>query len=187
MANYKIIHAKKDLKELVLGRYVNIQKPDTYASPVYKFDTTLSGDIAEKFINAIDKALEQGSLEIGARPSNKRPYKRQDDNTVVFTFKIKEFEKDVRPFKLWDMKMKPLLDVPNLTGGTVINLNFAFYISSYNGTAFVSLQPTHVQVKHAEVYTGNEATFGEGDGFAAEEDSPQFEPSSSQGIDDDDF
>ena len=191
VANYKITHAKRDLKDLVLGRYVNIQKPDTYADPVYKFDTTLTGETAEKLIKAIDGALESGAVETGSKPSNKRPYKRQDDNSVVFTFKIKEFEKDVRPFKLWDMNMKPIEDVPNLTGGTVVNVNFAFYVSNYKGTAFVALQPTHIQVKHAEVYTGNEGaepTFGEGDGYASEEGSPQFDNQEPQGrVTDDDF
>lgn len=189
VAKYKITHAKRDLKDLVLGRYVNIQKPDTYNEPVYKFDTTLTGETAEKLIKAIDSALEIGAVEIGAKPSSFRPYKRQDDNSVVFTFKIKEFEKDVRPFKLWDMNMKPILDVPNLTGGTVVNVNFAFFVSNYKGTSFVALQPTHIQVKHAEVYTSNkEPTFGEGDGYASEEGSPQFDAQEPQGrVTDDDF
>jgi len=179
MATYKITHAKKDLQDLVLGQYVNIQKPDTYDGAVYKFDTTLTGDTADRLAAAIDKTLESGAAEIGAKPSPiKRPYKRQDDGSIVFTFKIKEFEEGKRPFKLWDMNMKPIVDVPNLTAGTILNVNFAFYVSQYKSTAFISLQPTHCQVKHAEVYTGNsggEPTFGTGSGYEAEEGSPSFE------------
>jgi len=181
---YKIIQAKKDLKDLVLGQYVNIQKPDTYDGAVYKFDTTLTGAVADKLAAAVDTTLLSGAADIGAKPSNKRPYKRQDDGSVIFAFKIKEFEEGKRPFKLWDMKMKPILDVPNLTGGTVLNVNFAFYISEYKGTAFIALQPTHCQVKHAEVYEGgdNGPTFGEGEGgYEQEEGSPNFDESDTSG------
>ncbi len=182
---YKIIHAKKDLKDLVLNQYVNIQKPDTYDGAIYKFDAPLSGSVADQLAAAIDKTLESAAAEIGAKPSpQKRPYKRQDDGTIVFTFKIKEFKEGERPFKLWDMNMKPIVDVPNFTGGTILNVNFAFYISEYKGTAFISLQPTHCQVKHAEVYAGSSdsgPTFGEGEGYSAEEGGPSFDESGNSG------
>jgi hypothetical protein len=182
---YKIIQAKKDLKDLVLGQYVNIQKPDNYDGAVYKFDTTLTGSIADNLAAAVDSNLMSAAADIGAKPSpKKRPYKRQDDGSIIFSFKIKEFEEGKRPFKLWDMKMKPILDVPNLTGGTVLNVNFAFYISEYKGTAFISLQPTHCQVKHAEVYEGgdNGPTFGEGEGgYEQEEGGPTFEEGEREG------
>ena len=176
-----------------MGQYVNIQKPDTYDGAVYKFDTTLTGDVADKLAAAIDKNLIAAAAEIGAKPSpSKRPYKRQDDGSVVFSFKIKEFEEGKRPFKLWDMKMKPIVDVPNLTGGTILNVNFAFYISEYKGTAFISLQPTHCQVKHAEVYTGNGdagPTFGEADGYETEDGGPSFDEADGSGTlpEDEDF
>jgi hypothetical protein len=178
---YKIIHAKKELKGLVLGQYVNIQKPDTYDGAVYKFDTTLTGPLAEKLALAIDTNLATGCGEMGCKPSpNKRPYKRQDDGSIIFTFKIKEFTEGERPFKLWDMKMKAIVDVPNLTGGTILNVNFAFYISEYKGTGFIALQPTHCQVQHAEIYEGNGSsgpTFGGGEGYESEEGSPNFDES----------
>lgn len=173
---YKIIHAKKDLQGLVLDKYVYIHEPDTYDGAVYKFDTTLSGELAEKLVSAIDANLIKGSAEIGAAPSPKRPYKRLDDGSVQFTFKIKQFKEGERPFKLWDMGMKPVSDVPRLTEGTVLNVNFAFYISQYKGKGFISLQPTHCQIKNAVVFEGasSEPTFGEGDGFEMDDDEPSF-------------
>lgn len=181
MANYKITHAQKDLKDVVLGQYVNIQKPDTYDGAIYKFDTTLTGATADGLASAVDSILLSSSAEIGAKASPKRPYKRQDDGSIVFTFKIKEFEEGKRPFKLWDMNMKPITDVPALSGGTVLNINFAFYVSQYKGTSFISLQPTHCQVKKAVIYTGSnssEPTFGSGVGYESEEGSPSFEDNS---------
>jgi len=178
MAKYKIVHAKKDLQGLVLGQYVNIQKPDTYDGAVYKFDATISDERAEKLAAAIDATLLKGAAEIGAKASpNKRPYVRNDDNSITFSFKIKEFEEGKRPFKLWDMAMNPMVDVPNLTSGTILNVNFAFYVSQYKNTAFISLQPTHCQVQHAEVYTGSSdagPTFGAGAGYEVEEGGPAF-------------
>jgi hypothetical protein len=188
---YKISHAKKDLQNLKLNKYVNIAKPDTYDGAVYKFDTNLTGDLAEKLIQKIDSTLKELAPEVGGKPSPKRPYKRNDDGTVTFLFKIKEFEEGVRPFKVWDMKMNPLTEVPNVTGGTVINLNFAFYVSEYKGKAFIALQPTHVQIKEAVIYQGADAgpTFGSGDGFSEDDsEGPNFDSAAGAGddIDDDD-
>jgi hypothetical protein len=187
---YKIVHAKKDLQNLKLNKYVNIAKPDTYDGAVYKFDTNLTGGIAEKLIEKIDATLAQLAPEVGGKPSPKRPYKRNDDGTVTFAFKIKEFKEGERPFKVWDMKMNPLTDVPNVTGGTVINLNFAFYVSEYKGKAFIALQPTHVQIKEAVIYQGADSgpTFGSGDGFSDDDDSegPNFDSGANDDVDDDD-
>lgn len=174
---YKTVHAKKELQNLKLNKYVNIAKPDTYDGAVYKFDTTLSGEVAEKLANRVDEVLKELAPEVGGKPSPKRPYKRNDDGTITFTFKIKEFEEGERPFKVWDMKMNPITDVPNVTGGTVINLNFAFYVSEYKGKAFISLQPTHVQIKEAVIYQGGDTgpTFGAGEGYSEEDsDGPNF-------------
>ena len=174
---YKVVHAKKDLQGLVLNKYVNIAKPDTFDGAVYKFETNLTGTVAEQLAAKCDSVLNEMAPELGAKASKKRPYKRNDDGSITFLFKIKEFEEGERPFKVWDMKMNPMTDVPNLTGGTVINLNFAFYISVFKNQAFVSLQPTHVQVKEAKVYEGGDQgpTFGAGEGYAdGEEQGPDF-------------
>lgn len=176
---YKIIHAKKELRDLVLNQYVNIQSPDTYDedNPRYKFSTDLEGELAEKLIAAIDGNMESAAAEMGCKPDKKRPYKRNDDGTVTFNFSIRQFEEGVRPFKVWDMGMRPIEDVPNLTGGTVINLNFAFYVSEYKRKAYISLQPTHIQIKKAEIYegAGSAPTFGAGEGYeSSDEAAPSF-------------
>ncbi|HHF2952194.1 TPA: single-stranded DNA-binding protein [Vibrio diabolicus] len=170
---FKIVYAKKELAGITLTGYVNIGKPDTYDpdKPTFKFSTELNGELAEKLITAIDSTLEEQARELGAKPSPKRPYKRLDDGSVEFSFKVRQFEEGERPFKVWDMKMNPVVEVPNLTAGTVLNLNFAFYVSEFRGKAFIQLQPTHIQIKEAKVYEGggNAPTFGAGEGYAVEE------------------
>lgn len=176
---YKLVHAKKELADITLVGYVNIQKPDVFDpdKPTFKFDTELRGEMAEKLAAATDKTLQEQAAALGCKPSPKRPYKRQDDGSVKFSFRIKQFKEGERPFKVWDMGMNPITDVPNLTAGTVMNVNFAFYVSEFRGTSFISLQPTHIQVKQAKVYEGGtaEPTFGKGEGYTAEEgEAPSF-------------
>ncbi len=174
---FKIVYAKKELRDITLTGYVNIAKPDTYDpdKPTFKFDTELKGELAEKLVTAIENTLKEQSMELGAKPSNKRPYKRQDDGSVLFNFKVRQFKEDEYPFKVWDMKMNPVTDVPNLTSGTVLNLNFAFYVSEFRNKTFIALQPTHIQIKEAKVYEGGGAapTFGAGEGYASDEDADQ--------------
>lgn len=189
---YKIVHAKKELRDLVLNQYVNIQKPDTYDEdkPRYKFSVNLEADTAEKLIAAIEKNLAEAAAELGCKADKKRPYSRNDDGTVTFNFAVREFEKGERPFKVWDMQMRPMEDVPNLTGGTVINLNFAFYVSEYKRKGYISLQPTHVQVKKAEIYEGgsNSPTFGAGEGYESDDEpAPTMGNQAAPADDEDDF
>ncbi|KAB0285442.1 single-stranded DNA-binding protein [Vibrio fortis] len=191
---FKVVHAKKELADIKLVGYVNINKPDVYDpdKPTFKFDTELSGETADKLVAAIDKTLKEQAMELGSKPSPKRPYKRQDDGSVLFSFKVRQFEEGEYPFKVWDMKMNPILDVPNLTAGTVLNCNFAFYISEFRGKAFIGLQPTHIQVKEAVIYEGGGSapTFGAGEGYEADEEggsAPSFAGSNAPEDDDDDF
>tara|TARA_Y100001951_G_C11296245_1_gene275846 strand:+ start:2345 stop:2920 length:576 start_codon:yes stop_codon:yes gene_type:complete len=189
---YKIINAQKALTDLVLNQYVNIAKADTYNpdKPIFKFSTNLSGGVAESLAARIDAVLAESAVELGAKADNARPYERNNDGTITFHFKVREFKEGERPFKVWDMKMNPVTDVPNLTGGTVINANFAFYVSVFRGKAFIGLQPTHVQIKEAKVYTGGgaEPTFGAGEGYGDEgDDAPQFSGQSEAGMRPEDF
>ncbi|EHO8533012.1 single-stranded DNA-binding protein [Vibrio parahaemolyticus] len=170
---FKIVYAKKELAGIELTGYVNIGKPDVYDpdKPTFKFQTELKGDLAEKLVSAIDSTLEEQARELGAKPSPKRPYKRLDDGSVQFQFKVRQFKEDEYPFKVWDMRMNPITDVPNLTAGTVLNLNFAFYISEFRNIAYIALQPTHIQIKQAKIYEGggNAPTFGAGEGYSVED------------------
>ncbi|TXM33723.1 single-stranded DNA-binding protein [Vibrio parahaemolyticus] len=170
---FKIVYAKKELAGIELTGYVNIGKPDVYDpdKPTFKFQTELKGDLAEKLVSAIDSTLEEQARELGAKPSPKRPYKRLDDGSVQFQFKVRQFKEDEYPFKVWDMRMNPITDVPNLTAGTVLNLNFAFYVSEFRNIAYIALQPTHVQIKQAKIYEGggNAPTFGAGEGYSVED------------------
>ncbi|EPR1792720.1 single-stranded DNA-binding protein [Vibrio cholerae] len=170
---FKIVYAKKELAGIELTGYVNIGKPDVYdpEKPTFKFQTELKGDLAEKLVSAIDSTLEEQARELGAKPSPKRPYKRLDDGSVQFQFKVRQFKEDEYPFKVWDMRMNPITDVPNLTAGTVLNLNFAFYISEFRNIAYIALQPTHIQIKQAKIYEGggNAPTFGAGEGYSVED------------------
>ncbi len=188
---FKIVYAKKELRDITLTGYVNISKPDTYDpdKPTFKFSTELSGELAEKLITAIDSTLEEQARELGAKPSPKRPYKRLDDGSVEFSFKVRQFEEGERPFKVWDMKMNPVVEVPNLTAGTVLNLNFAFYVSEFRGKAFIQLQPTHIQIKEAKVYEGggNAPTFGAGEGYSSDPDQEAAPSFNKDDDEDDDF
>ncbi|EOE4732143.1 single-stranded DNA-binding protein [Vibrio parahaemolyticus] len=170
---FKIVYAKKELAGIELTGYVNIGKPDFYdpEKPAFKFQTELKGDLAEKLASAIDSTLEEQARELGAKPSPKRPYKRLDDGSVQFQFKVRQFKEDEYPFKVWDMRMNPITDVPNLTAGTVLNLNFAFYVSEFRNIAYIALQPTHIQIKQAKIYEGggNAPTFGAGEGYSVED------------------
>ncbi|EJS9799560.1 single-stranded DNA-binding protein [Vibrio parahaemolyticus] len=170
---FKIVYAKKELAGIELTGYVNIGKPDVYDpdKPTFKFQTELKGDLAEKLVSAIDSTLEEQARELGAKPSPKRPYKRLDDGSVQFQFKVRQFKEDEYPFKVWDMHMNPITDVPNLTAGTVLNLNFAFYVSEFRNIAYIALQPTHIQIKQAKIYEGggNAPTFGAGEGYSVED------------------
>ncbi|WP_029824408.1 hypothetical protein [Vibrio parahaemolyticus] len=170
---FKIVYAKKELAGIELTGYVNIGKPDVYdpEKPTFKFQTELKGDLAEKLVSAIDSTLEEQARELGAKPSPKRPYKRLDDGSVQFQFKVRQFKEDEYPFKVWDMRMNPITDVPNLTAGTVLNLNFAFYVSEFRNIAYIALQPTHIQIKQAKIYEGggNAPTFGAGEGYSVED------------------
>ncbi|HCE1776715.1 TPA: single-stranded DNA-binding protein [Vibrio parahaemolyticus] len=170
---FKIVYAKKELAGIELTGYVNIGKPDVYDpdKPTFKFQTELKGDLAEKLVSAIDSTLEEQARELGAKPSPKRPYKRLDDGSVQFQFKVRQFKEDEYPFKVWDMRMNPITDVPNLTAGTVLNLNFAFYVSEFRNIAYIALQPTHIQIKQAKIYEGggNAPTFGAGEGYSVED------------------
>ncbi|AFC58322.1 hypothetical protein [Vibrio cholerae] len=170
---FKIVYAKKELAGIELTGYVNIGKPDVYdpEKPTFKFQTELKGDLAEKLVSAIDSTLEEQARELGAKPSPKRPYKRLDDGSVQFQFKVRQFKEGEYPFKVWDMRMNPITDVPNLTAGTVLNLNFAFYISEFRNIAYIALQPTHIQIKQAKIYEGggNAPTFGAGEGYSVED------------------
>ncbi len=170
---FKIVYAKKELAGIELTGYVNIGKPDFYdpEKPAFKFQTELKGDLAEKLVSAIDSTLEEQARELGAKPSPKRPYKRLDDGSVQFQFKVRQFKEDEYPFKVWDMRMNPITDVPNLTAGTVLNLNFAFYVSEFRNIAYIALQPTHIQIKQAKIYEGggNAPTFGAGEGYSVED------------------
>ncbi|HCM0737567.1 TPA: single-stranded DNA-binding protein [Vibrio parahaemolyticus] len=170
---FKIVYAKKELAGIELTGYVNIGKPDVYDpdKPTFKFQTELKGDLAEKLVSAVDSTLEEQARELGAKPSPKRPYKRLDDGSVQFQFKVRQFKEDEYPFKVWDMRMNPITDVPNLTAGTVLNLNFAFYVSEFRNIAYIALQPTHIQIKQAKIYEGggNAPTFGAGEGYSVED------------------
>ncbi|HFQ4926358.1 TPA: single-stranded DNA-binding protein [Vibrio vulnificus] len=170
---FKIVYAKKELAGIELSGYVNIGKPDVYdpEKPIFKFQTELKGELAEKLVLAIESTLEEQARELGAKPSPKRPYKRLDDGSVQFQFKVRQFKEDDYPFKVWDMRMNPITDVPNLTAGTVLNLNFAFYISEFRNIAYIALQPTHIQIKQARIYEGggNAPTFGAGEGYSVED------------------
>ncbi|HAT8542855.1 single-stranded DNA-binding protein [Vibrio vulnificus] len=170
---FKIVYAKKELAGIELSGYVNIGKPDVYdpEKPIFKFQTELKGELAEKLVLAIESTLEEQARELGAKPSPKRPYKRLDDGSVQFQFKVRQFKEDEYPFKVWDMRMNPITDVPNLTAGTVLNLNFAFYISEFRNIAYIALQPTHIQIKQARIYEGggNAPTFGAGEGYSVED------------------
>ncbi|HCG6971545.1 TPA: single-stranded DNA-binding protein [Vibrio parahaemolyticus] len=190
---FKIVYAKKELAGIELTGYVNIGKPDVYDpdKPTFKFQTELKGDLAEKLVSAIDSTLEEQARELGAKPSPKRPYKRLDDGSVQFQFKVRQFKEDEYPFKVWDMRMNPITDVPNLTAGTVLNLNFAFYISEFRNIAYIALQPTHIQIKQAKIYEGggNAPTFGAGEGYSVEDGegaAPSF-GGRSQDDDDDEY
>ncbi|HCE1473056.1 TPA: single-stranded DNA-binding protein [Vibrio parahaemolyticus] len=190
---FKIVYAKKELAGIELTGYVNIGKPDVYDpdKPTFKFQTELKGDLAEKLVSAIDSTLEEQARELGAKPSPKRPYKRLDDGSVQFQFKVRQFKEDEYPFKVWDMRMNPITDVPNLTAGTVLNLNFAFYVSEFRNIAYIALQPTHIQIKQAKIYEGggNAPTFGAGEGYSVEDGegaAPSF-GGRSQDDDDDEY
>ncbi|MEP7694526.1 single-stranded DNA-binding protein [Vibrio parahaemolyticus] len=193
---FKIVYAKKELANITLTGYVNINKPDVYDpdKPTFKFNTELTGEVAEKLVTAIDSTLEAQARELGSKPSPKRPYKRLDNGAVEFHFKVRQFKEGEYPFKVWDMKMNAVTDIPNLTAGTVVNLNFAFYVSEFRNVAYIGLQPTHIQIKEAKLYTGGGAapTFGAGDGYEADaESNPQFNGGASQQAqasqDEDDF
>lgn len=193
---FKVVYAKKEIADVELKGYVNIGEPDKYdpEKPTYKFSIELTGDRAEKLVSAIDRTYKEQAGAMGAKLSKKMgAYKRQDDGSVLFNFKVREFKEGERPFKLWDMGMKPIVDVPNYTAGTIVNLNFSFYISEYKGTAHISMQPTHIQIKSPKIYEkgGDAPTFGKGEGYEQDEDeAPSFgggQESNSAADDYDDF
>lgn len=175
-----------------VAQYPYLTKPDTKFNPDgdYKVNLEIDSKDAQDLMSLLDEQLA-ASVE-KAKEENKgkkikegdAPYSiNEETGKVTFKFKLKakvttksgeSFDQKVAIF---DAKGKPLVETPNIGGGSKMKVSFEvvpFYTALVG--ASVSLRVRAVQIIELHEFSGGAGAgafgFGEEDGYEAEESAP---------------